>query len=178
MTHICVSKITTIGSDNGLSPDWHQAIFWTNAGLLSIGPLRTYFNENLIKIQQFSMKKMHMKMSSAKWRPSCLGLNVLISTHYSILETCGRSICLSGKDTTLFRQNHYSRPPVGVQLYSMQTSVAIVNLSGGICFLCGSTNTIQLWSMVFTHWGRDKMDAILQKTVSNAFSWMKMYEFR
>ena len=29
-----------------------------------------------------------------------------------------------------------------------------------------------------THWGRDKMDAILQTTFSNALSWMKMYEFR
>ena len=29
-----------------------------------------------------------------------------------------------------------------------------------------------------THWGRDKMDAILQTTFSNAFSWMKMHEFR
>ena len=77
VTHICVSKITIIGSDNGLSPDRCQAIIWTNAGLLSIGPLRTYFNENLIKIQQFSLTKMHVKMSSAKWRPSCLGLNVL-----------------------------------------------------------------------------------------------------
>ena len=28
-----------------------------------------------------------------------------------------------------------------------------------------------------THWGRDKMAAIFQKTFSNAFSWMKMYEF-
>ena len=28
-----------------------------------------------------------------------------------------------------------------------------------------------------THWGRDKMDAIFQMTLSNAFSWMKMYEF-
>ena len=57
--------------------DRRQAIIWTNAGLLLIGPLRTYFNENLIKIQQFSMKKMHVKMSSAKWRPSFLGFNVL-----------------------------------------------------------------------------------------------------
>ena len=78
VTHICVSKITIIGSDNGLSPDRRQAIIWTNAELLSIGPLRTYFNENLIKIQQFSLTKMHVKMSSAKWRPSCLGLNVLM----------------------------------------------------------------------------------------------------
>ena len=29
-----------------------------------------------------------------------------------------------------------------------------------------------------THWGRDKMDAIFQTTFLNAFSWMKMYEFR
>ena len=28
-----------------------------------------------------------------------------------------------------------------------------------------------------THWGRDKMAAILQTTYSNAFSWMKMYKF-
>ena len=77
VTHICVSKQTIIGSDNGLSPDRRQAIIWTNAGLLSIGPLRVYFSENLTKIQQFSLKKMHVKMSSAKWRSSCLGLNVL-----------------------------------------------------------------------------------------------------
>ena len=29
-----------------------------------------------------------------------------------------------------------------------------------------------------THWGRDKMDAISQTTFSNAFSWMKMFEYR
>ena len=52
-------------------------LIWTNAGLLSIGPLRTYLSENLIKMQQFSLKKMHLKMSPGKWRPSCLGLNVL-----------------------------------------------------------------------------------------------------
>ena len=77
VTHICVGKLLIIGSDNGLSPDRRQAIIWTNAGLLSIGPLRTYFSENLIKVQQFSLKKMHVKMPSAMWRPSCLGLNVL-----------------------------------------------------------------------------------------------------
>ena len=79
VTHICVGKLIIIGSDNDLSPDRRQAIIWPNAGLLSIGPLWTYFSENLIKIQQFSLKKMHVKMSSAKWRSSCLGLNVLIT---------------------------------------------------------------------------------------------------
>ena len=43
--HICVGKLIIIGSDNGLPPDRRQAIIWTNAGLLSIEPLRTYFSQ-------------------------------------------------------------------------------------------------------------------------------------
>ena len=39
--YICVSKLTIIGSDNGLSPGQHQAIIWTNTGILLIGPLET-----------------------------------------------------------------------------------------------------------------------------------------
>ena len=104
VTHICVSDLTIIGSDNGLSPGRRQAIIWTNAGLLSIELLRTYFSENLIKIQPFSLKKMHVKMSSAKWRPSCLGLNVLkkavllrFPIQLSLLALWGRAtyICIT-----------------------------------------------------------------------------------
>ena len=79
MTHICVSKLTIIGSDNGLSPGRRQAITWTNVGILLIGPLGTNFSEMLIEIHTFSFKKIHLKMSSAKWRPFCLDLNVLSS---------------------------------------------------------------------------------------------------
>ena len=77
VTHICVGNLTIIGSDNGLSPGRRQAIIWTNAGILSIGPLGTNFNEISIGIETFSFKKMHFKTSSAKWRLFCLGLNVL-----------------------------------------------------------------------------------------------------
>ena len=79
VTHICVSKQTIIGSDNGLSPGRRQAIIWTNAGILLIGTLGTNFSEILIEIRIFSFKKMGLKVSSAKWRPFCLGLNVLTS---------------------------------------------------------------------------------------------------
>ena len=75
--HICISKQTIIGSYNGLLPRGRQAIIWTNAGILLIGPLGTNFSDILIGIQTFSFTKMHLKMSSAKWHPSCLGLNVL-----------------------------------------------------------------------------------------------------
>ena len=78
VTHICVGKLTITGSDNGLSPGRGQAVIWTNAEILLIGLLGTKFSEILIKIDTFSLKKMRLKVSSGKWRPFCLGLNVLI----------------------------------------------------------------------------------------------------
>ena len=78
VTHIRVSKLTIIGSDNGLSPGRRQAIICTNAGILLIGPWGTNFSEILAEIITFSFKQMYLKVSSAKWRPFCLCLNVLI----------------------------------------------------------------------------------------------------
>ena len=77
-THICFSNLTIIGSDNGLSLSQRQAIIWTNAGILLIGPLRTNFNKISSKIQTFSFKKICLNVSCAKWWPFCLSLNVLI----------------------------------------------------------------------------------------------------
>ena len=70
--HICVGKLIII------APGRCQAIILTNDGILLIGLVGTNFNEILIEIHTFSVKKMHLKMSSAKWRPFCLGRNVLI----------------------------------------------------------------------------------------------------
>ena len=84
MTHICVSKLTIISSDNDLSPGRRQVIIWTNAGILLTGPLGRNFSEILIEIGTFSFKKLHLKVSSAKRRPFCLGLNVL-NMHVSVL---------------------------------------------------------------------------------------------
>ena len=77
VTHICVSKLTIIGSDNGLFHGRRQAITWTNAGTLLIGPLRTNFSETSIGIHIFSFNKMNFKMSR-NWQPFCLGFNVLM----------------------------------------------------------------------------------------------------
>ena len=73
-----VSRLTIIGSDNGLSPERRQTIIWTNAGILLIGPLVTNFSEILIEIQTFSLNKTRLKMSCAKCCSFRLGLNVLI----------------------------------------------------------------------------------------------------
>ena len=94
MTHICVGKLIIIGSDNGLSPGRRQAIIWTNAGIRLMGPLGINFNQILIQIHTFSFKKMHLKMSSARWRLFCLGLNVL-SNALVIGHRCRLCKCLS-----------------------------------------------------------------------------------
>ena len=78
VTHICVSKLPSIGSDNGLSPGRRQAIIWPIAGILLIGPLWTNFSEILIEIPTFSFKKMLLKVSSAKWQPFCPGEDELL----------------------------------------------------------------------------------------------------
>ena len=78
MTHICAGKITIIGSD-----------IWTNADILLIGPLGINFSEILSEIRTFSVKKMHLKMSSGIWRPFCLGLNVLKSKVFLLPQAAG-----------------------------------------------------------------------------------------
>ena len=49
MTHIYVSKIIIIGSDNGLAPGRRQVITGTNAGIFLIGPLGIISSEILIE---------------------------------------------------------------------------------------------------------------------------------
>ena len=53
LTLICVSKLTTIGSDNGR----RQAIIWTNDGMLLIRTSRTNFNKILSDIRAFHSRK-------------------------------------------------------------------------------------------------------------------------
>ena len=60
-----------------MAPYRHQAIIWTNAEILFIGPLETNVSEILIEVLTLSFKKMRLKVSSAKRRPFCLGLSVL-----------------------------------------------------------------------------------------------------
>ena len=75
--HICISNLTIMSSNDGLLSGRRQVIIQTNAGILLIGLLGTNFSENLIEIITFSVKKMCLKVSSAKRLPFCLCLNVL-----------------------------------------------------------------------------------------------------
>ena len=74
--HICISKSTTMGSDNGMLPDRCQAIIWANAVILSIWSLGTNLSEILIKMHTFSSKKNALKnvvwkMTAILFWPQC-----------------------------------------------------------------------------------------------------------
>ena len=63
MTHICVSKLTVIGSDNNLSPGRRQAIIWTSAGILLIRTSGTNF------IQENAFENVVCEMADILSRP-------------------------------------------------------------------------------------------------------------
>ena len=87
--YICVIKLSITGSDNGMSPDWHQAIIWTIDGILLIGPVGTNFNEIIIRIHAFSFRKVHFKMLTGIWGPFCL-----LITHWLLLVTSAHNALL------------------------------------------------------------------------------------
>ena len=112
VTQICVSNLIIIGSDNGLSPCRRQAIIWTNAVILLVRPLGTNFNDIVIEIHTFSFKKMNLKLSSGRWPPFCLGLNVLMKVasvvdlivHWSVLAIEGTQPWTNTVHPTLYGQ--------------------------------------------------------------------------
>ena len=86
-----------------------KPFIWTNVGTLLIGPLGTNFSEIIIWIQTFSFKKMPLKMSSAKWRPFCLGLNELTVDpfcNFAITELLYATLCYLDHDVLSVRRYH------------------------------------------------------------------------
>ena len=155
-----------IGSDNGLSPGWRQAIIWTNAGIVLIGTLGTSFIDILSGIHTFSFKKMYLEMSSAKWRPFCLGLNVLEMPH-GIVDLC----------------HHWFRWYLGAFLLPSH----YLNQ----CWLIVKWTNILQWNFFYkkihlqivckmlticSPW--TKWPPFWQTTISNVFSWMKIIGFQ
>ena len=87
--HICVSKLATIGPYNGLSPCWRQAIIWTNARIMLLGPSEIIFIWILIAIHTFYSRKyiwkVVRKLAATFSQPQCVKLSFVhsISSLYS-----------------------------------------------------------------------------------------------
>ena len=74
--HICIIKLTTIGSDDGLSPGQRQANIWTIAGILLIGPLGTN-----IFVQENALEDVVCEMASILSQPQCVNVRFLQNSH-------------------------------------------------------------------------------------------------
>ena len=87
--HICVSKLTITGPDNGLSaPSHYLNQYWNIVN----SNLRNKLQWNFNRKPYISFRKVHFNMTSAKWPPCCRGLNVFnvmfcISDQYSTLSS-------------------------------------------------------------------------------------------
>ena len=89
VTHICISKLTIVASDNGLSPGRRQAIIWTYDGILSIGnKLQWNLNQNsYIFIQENAFEKVVCEMAAILSRPQCVkAICVFYVWIYALLE--------------------------------------------------------------------------------------------
>ena len=124
--------------------------------MLLIGSIGTNLSE--IKIQHFSFTKMRLKISSAKCRPSCRGLNVL--THIIHI----RSIYKSKTENKL-----ESNELIPECSYSTVTYV-IVNY----CMICVIYYRFQLYPP-FQQWTLERRnnwwDHIIQEVLDHAVSW-------
>ena len=142
----------SIGADNGLAPNRRQSIICTNSGILLIGPLGITFSEISIE-SNISFRKMHLKMSSAKWRQFCLGLNVF---KYPPPDLNYFTVSLEHDRCSVF--------PFMWDIYHVfrPRSSALIKRKRAYDK-----------RKISAHWDRENMAAILQTTFSNSFSGMK-----
>ena len=104
-----------------------------------------------------------------------------INTHTHIYIYIYIYIC----PVTHAHTNIYSTGPLKViPNHAIMMTLWQENASGLLWFPSQRVNVVGLWCFLcfimdklVTHCGRDKMDAISQTTFSNAFSWMKIFEF-
>ena len=78
MWHLCVNKLGPNLLVNDRSRNRCQAIIWSNPIIVLIGSLGTNFSETWTETHRFSFTEINLKVSSARYRPSCVRFNVVI----------------------------------------------------------------------------------------------------
>ena len=151
--------------------------------LLSIGPLGTNLSEILIKIKNFLLTKIHLKISSARWRPFCprgdqLTLAVLnlfpdawkyiyIFPHSSILRWWFqlKSFLVEDKDPFILHIQHHGCwwPGVARSQGISSHGIDVVILEYSVSVPEG-----------LTHWSMGKMCPYLA-TFQTPFSWKNFF---
>ena len=84
VTHICVSELTNHHWFRQWLVAWPAPSHYLNQCWNIVNwTIGNKFQWNINRNDTFSFKKIHLKMLPGKWRPFCLGLNVLTNTKIS-----------------------------------------------------------------------------------------------
>ena len=85
-------NLTITGSDNGLSPDRHQAIIWTNAGILLIWPKFQWnmYRHSFILIDENTFEKVCEVAAILAWS-QCVNGIMMTSSNGNIFRVTGHS---------------------------------------------------------------------------------------
>ena len=125
---------------------------WISINILAILNLYIFIQENAFENVVW------------KWRPFCLGLNELICRGtWNEISTEARWDYFTNRAW----RNCQWVEDMDTKLHLHKTTRC--NYKDMLKSTCGVAP--------LTHWGRDKMATISQTTLSNAFSWMKIYKF-
>ena len=111
-THICVIIQTIIDSDNGLSPVRRQAIIRTNAGLLSVWSLRTYFSDiffyqNTTFWRRYFQMHIVCKMLTILSRSQCVPNATNIHNRNCHLLSCSPDASILIRCTNILQRNEW-----------------------------------------------------------------------
>ena len=108
--YICIGKITIIGSDNGLSPGWHQAIYLNQCWNTVNSNLRNKLQWNLkqnshIFIEENACENVVCQLAANLSQPQCVNSNsmadsfsvipflVITAQHVAVLVTTALLCC-------------------------------------------------------------------------------------
>ena len=116
VAHICVSKLTIMVSDKGLSLVRRPAIICTNGGIWLIGSLETKFQINLNRNSHNFIKEMHLKIWSGNWWPFCFGINLFWLDFGGLYRTAILTIIAPGDSRAIYKLLGEKCEEAGVRL--------------------------------------------------------------
>ena len=116
---ICNQHITSVGSDNGLSPSPRQTIIWNNAVLLSIGPIGTRFGQTMFEIH-FHSRIYIWKCRLGNYGSFCLSLKVSKGAYIYIIMISSRLIISTKISWMTFIRGH-----VDCQWYAISAQYSV-----------------------------------------------------
>ena len=142
MTHICVGKLTIIGSDTVTCPPGRrQPIIWRNARMISIGPLGKKFSEILIenRILSFISGLDALNMPNCLWpKPRSFiiiplsstfqGLRIWLVLSWDIFVVCYRAFCEISKPNDMGLESSGNSADGASVKFQSDTTIVIPNL--------------------------------------------------